>query len=537
MPTATIDSQAAVQQFRTDGTIFDRFARANSAVTLDSLDSGETWAVETGSGAVWGVSEQRPYAVSGSNTISGAVVETNISTAVLIELDVTVTAGHSAGIIYRSDGNHTSGNKWLALLTISGTAGQLTIQRISAAVATTIATVTGLPIVEGQTVKLGVHLFGSTHKIWINDILYREVSDATHLTRTKHGIIITANGTKNMDNFFVREVGANQLIQMRASVLNTVTQTMTMRASILDVETQTMTMRAAVTAQTLQRLDMRAAIQTRVRVIETAGDVITDEDAERITHEDAGDFSVQRTSDQDSFIWTLDTQFLNSHEAKFTARANIRATVPRTMTMLAKLTAQSLQSMQMRGRIAPRLSKMMTMRARLLAAPSGSIQLRASVRKTVTQDMTMRARIRRIEFHIQMLASISNSVTQTMEMRARLTPQDQAKIDMRASINQIVPQIMQMRGRVLPDTRLSMKALLLGFTTASLEVTYDVAERVTARLPVEFRVTGGARVSQVMTMRAKIASPRTASLTVEFAVHNPMPVDVATRPTERVKVP
>ena len=539
MPTATIDSRATVQQFRLDGTIFDRFTRANSAVTLDSLDSGETWAVETGSGAVWGVSEQQPYVVSGANTISGAVVETSISTAVLIELNVTVTEGHSAGIIYRSDGNHTAGNKWLALLTIASAAGRLTIQRVSAGVATTIATISGLSVAEGGIVKLGVHLFDATQKFFLNDNLLHELSDATHQARTKHGIIVTANGTKNLDNFFVREVGANQTVTMRANLQNTVARAIQLRGAVRNTVPQSTTIRAAVTAQQQQQLSLRASVLARVRLTETAGEDLTQASAGRVTHEDADEFSVDRVvlGGQDAYIWTLDTQFLESHEGKTTLRANIRGVTSRSLTLRAKLTAQQIQGISLRGRIAPRFFKTIFLRARVLAAPSASIQLRASVRKTVTQEFTIRARIRRIEFGNQMRASVSNTVTQTMEMRARITPQEQAKVQLRASIQQLVTKSTTMRARVLPETRLSMRALILGFVTGSTEVTFDVLQQVVARITVSFDVTAGEKKSAIQTMRARIASPRTASVTVEFNVHAPMPDELATRPTERIKTP
>lgn len=539
MPIQTIDQQASIQQFRSLGTIFDRFTRANSASTLDSLDSGQTWTVETGSGAVWGISEQQPYVVSGANALSGAVVETNISTAVLIELDVTVTEGHSAGVIYRSDGNHTSGNKWLALLTIVSGAGRLTIQRVSAGSATTVATVSGLAITEGQVKKLGVHLFADAHKFFLNDSLLHELSDATHQARTKHGIIVTANGTKNLDNFFVREVGANQTIRMRANLQNTVTRTINLRASVLNTVTQTTTARAAITGQTLQRLDMRAKLQTKARVAETAGDDLTGASATRTTHEDHDDFSVDRVvpNNQDAYIWTLDTQFLASREAKFTVRANIRNVTSKAIQLRAKMTSQVLQRIDMRARVAPRLSKTITMRAKIAAAPTKTFTARASVRNTVTRTLDMRARIRRIEFQIDMRASISNLVTQAVQARASITPQQLAKIDMRAAVQQIVTQTTRMRARILPETSLRMRALMLGFVTGSLEVTFDVAQVVTARLPVTFDVSAGVKQSSIVTMRAKIASPRSAELTVEFQVDNPMPSEITTRPTERIKIP
>ena len=533
MPTTqTIQIQAAVQPFR--DYIFDRFSRSNSAVTLDTLDSGQSWAVEAGT---WGVSEQLAYAVSGASASNGAVVETNVATAVLIEVRVTVTAGHDAGLIFRSDGVATS-NKWLATLTIT-TGGQLTLKKIVGGSTTTVATITGLSIIEGQTVKLGAHLFDSTIKIFIDDVLIREVSDAANQARTKHGIIITANGSKNLDNFFVKLVGGNPTVQILANLLNTTARTLDVKAAVKKTIAQTITSLAALTTQTLQRFSAKAKIQTKANIVETAGDNLTGARPTRVTHEDVGDQNSTRTvaNGQDVYIWTLDTQFLSSRFANLTARANIRNTTPRTIQAKGKLTNQQIQMVSVRANILPRFSRTIFIRGKIVGPTTRTFTARANLLARTVRTLDVKARISRIQFPIDVLASIVNTVTRTLEVKAAITPQTLQRIDIKAAIQQVIQKTFTAKARILPDTHLNVRTHILGYVTGSVEVDFNVAQRVTAQVVVSFNAGNLTKTSRVIEMKAKILSPRTASVEVEFNVNNPMPSELTTRPTERVKVP
>lgn len=538
MPVATQEIQGNVQQFRSVGEAFDYFDRANSGSSLGTSRSGHVWAVESGASLVYGISEQVAYCVSGPQANSGAVILSAQADRLLIEARVRASAEYQAGLIFRSNGVH-AGDKWTARLTVVSGLGRLTLTRISAGTPTTIATVDTNLFDENDQVRLGVTLVGSNIKVWLEDTLLVETTDATHATNQRHGILVSVAGVKALDDFAIRPIGGNPPLLLRANLQNVVERSVQLRASVSNVVPQTTTIRAAVTPQVLGSVNLRASILTHARVTETAGEDLTEAEADRVTHEDTDEFSVDRVvlGGQDAYIWTLDTQFLESHEGHFTIRANIRGVTSQSLTMRAKLTSQQIQGVSLRGRIAPRFFKTMFLRARLLGSPSGSFTTRASVRKVVTQEFTIRARIRRIEFGVQMRASVANTVTQTMEMKASITPQEQAKIQLRASIQQIVTKTTTMRARVMPETRLSMRALILGFVTGSVEVDYDVAQRVVTRLPVTFDVTAGEKKSEPLTMRAFIASPRTASLTVEFNVHQSMPDELTTRPTERVKNP
>lgn len=540
MPTTTLDVQGAVQQFRSLGTIFDRFPRANSGSSLGNTETGQTWVAETGSGQVYGISEEMPYAVSGAAALiqSGTVVESNLSTLILIETNVRVSEEYGAGLVFRSDGIH-GGNKWLAYLQINSSEQcQLFLDRISAGSITNVATVNLSPnIPENAFVKLGVTLIGANIKVWVDDVLVAETNSATHQTRTKHGLIVGKNGIKFADNFAIRHLGGNPGVQIRANLLNTTTREIQIRASVRKTIPVTTELRAKITDQQTSRLTMRAYLLSHAFTLESAGDQVTGESPTRTVHEDAWEFSVDRVvaNGQDVYIWTLDTQFLSSRFANLALRANIRGTSSKTIQLRARLTNQVLQTFQIRGFIQPRFSREIEIRARLTAPPSQTIQLKGSIQKTTSQTVQIRARIRRIEFDLQMQANIRNAVDQTIQMRASITPQELQRIEMQARILQQVSQTIQIRARIQPETFLYMRARLRGPRTAELPIEWNVLEEKTTFLPLQWNVGSLVKTSQVLQMRAKIASPRTATLELEWNVNADIPDGPVMHPTQRLK--
>jgi predicted nucleic acid-binding protein len=537
VPNQTLELQCLVQPFRSG--IFDTFTRADTAVALGTCDTGQTWAVETGSGVTYGIFQQKAYCVSGAQQDHGVVLNTLVADQFLASADIIVSAGYTAGVIFRSDGSFSSANKFIARIEIASGQSQIVVRRYVAGSATTLATIITNPqIVEGETATLQVHVFGSTIKIFLNGFLQRELTDANHLTRTRHGLATNTNLTKVFDNFVVGLPGGNPPIQLRANLLNTTTRTIQLRGAVLNTVTQTTQLRGKITPQTIRKIDLRAAVQTRVVILETAGDVMTIDPTTRVTHEDAGDFSVERVvlNGQDAYIWTLDTQFLSSRFANVTLRANIRATTPQTIQLRARLTNQAQQQIQLRARIAPRFFQFIQMRAKIVGPTTRTIQLRANLRATTTRTIQMQARIRRIEFQIDMRANIGNTTAKNLQMRARMTPQTLQQIDLRASITSIVFNTLQMRARIQPETFFHMRARILGVVTTTAEVNYNVAPVITTTLPVQFNAGDGAKVSHVLQMRARIILPIQTTLTVEVNVSSPMPDLPATRPTERIKL-
>ena len=540
MPTATQDIQGAIQQFRTTGSIFDFFDRANSAVTLDTSSSGHTWVVETGGAFVYGISEQEAYAVSGASATGGFVFQANQADLLLIECRLQVSSLWTAGIIFRSDGAFTSGNKWIARLTVASGMGRLEVVRVTAGSATTQATVDvdGL-FGEGSFVRLGVHLIGSTLKFFANDVLIHERVDATFQANTRHGIVTNTNGLKVFDNFAVRPLGGNPLLQVRANILNTTPRTVQIRAAVRNTVTQTQSMRADITGQVLQTVQMRASLLAHVHIRDVAGEVMTEASPTRITYEGAGFASVLRTvpNNGEVLIWQLDTQFFSGHIVKFSARANIRNRVEKTLSMRALVTDREFRQLSMRASILPRFSKTIRMRAKIQGPITKTISIRSNIRNRVSRAINMRASISRIHFDLQIQARINVVELQTTSMRAKMTDQILAKLDMRANIANRVDRTIQLRARVQPVTFLSMRAQVANAISTTLEVFWNTAEPLRTPLLVSWSAGGMSRASAVISMKARILSPRSATVQVTWRAPQSLPEPPIILPSQRITEP
>ncbi len=305
--------------------------------------------------------------------------------------------------------------------------------------------------------------------------------------------------------------------------------------------TVTVAAKASITPQAQRQVSARASIQARTKVL----GIVNEDDGvlfaatERRSPEGLGENNVARTvlNGQDAYIWELDTQFFSNRSNQGTARANIRATTARTVQVRAKLTNQQLQTVQARARIAPRFAKTVSARAKIVGPSVRTVQVRANLRGTTVRTVTAKARIARIQFSVEVKASIANSVTRTVTAKAALTPQSLQKVDAKAAISNVILKTVSAKARVLPDTRLFARARILGFTSTTLEFTFNVQEAKRADLLFTFNATSGEKHYQVMQARARIQREPDALLTFEFSVNNPMPTGQVTIPTQRLKSP
>lgn len=260
-----------------------------------------------------------------------------------------------------------------------------------------------------------------------------------------------------------------------------------------------------------------------------------------ITYYEGGGFAATQrivANGQDVFIWQLDVPTGPIIQTiRIRMRASIRNTVTRTLQMRANISFFVFQTMRMRARILPRFSKTIRMRARIFGRQAKTIRLRGDIRNTVTRTTTMRARIRRIQFDIMMRARITKSVTQTIDMRAQITPNIQQRIDMRANIRNTITQSMQSRARILPVTDLLMRALIQQIITATVEINWNTSVSLRSPLLLSWNAGDLTRTGQIQQMRAKIASPRIATVDLSWDLEYSLPTSVATFPTERIKVP
>lgn len=141
-------------------------------------------------------------------------------------------------------------------------------------------------------------------------------------------------------------------------------------------------------------------------------------------------------------------------------------------------------------------------------SPTQTIQLRANILGVTQQSLQMRARIRGVA---------------TLDMRARIVPLTFSTIDLRANILGVSTASLTMRARIT-----------MASVSATLQVTYDVQNRITQRLLIRFNATDKDRNFKTLQMRARILAQVSAGLTISYDVDYAMPSGCAvTRPTQR----
>lgn len=539
-PRSTVDARANIRGYR--HRVFDTFTRADSSTTLGTADTGQLWAVETGFAAgVYGISANRPWAVSGAASDGGATLLHGMTEEYIVQSSVRVDPGSRFGLIWRSNGILTpGGQKFYATLFFSGAVSRLVITRQSGVTFTDLYDQPTVPALSAdQVVQLKIQAIGNLFTFWIDDIIQTTLTDATHAANTRAGIIIGTNSYSGIDNFGIFDWGATQTGTARCAIRNTVTQTGTARCAIRDVETHTITARTKITTQTLRQCTVKVSILDQVYE-ESIDDiaVLTAASPTRQTHDDRDEFSVERTQPDpgDAVIWELSTQFNSATFGTVKAKASIRNIPFATVDALAHITGRQRQQCDARARINPRLIKSVTARAKMIGRTVRSINAKANIQAVIEQTCTVRARIRRIQFECDAQARIrvTSGNEKTCSARASMTPQQLQKCTARAAIHQTISNTTTARCRIRVITDAFVRARIVGIITATLEVSYNILGRIDERLAVNYNVSGSSRVYEFTTVQARIRKPVETTLTVTYNVSYNMPEGYVHRPTQRI---
>jgi hypothetical protein len=172
--------------------IWDNFDRADSATSLGTAGSGQTWTAINGT---WGITSDTAYQVT-SSTQAIAVVETGLADC-LLELDVDSGIPAGGGLSWRVVDNN---DHWFWDIDASGTGGSGGGSVYKRVGGTLTQVRTGLPDCNHK--RMGVDLSGSTIDLLIDGVVVDTITDSTHSTATKHGLR-DYSGFAVFDNFSV----------------------------------------------------------------------------------------------------------------------------------------------------------------------------------------------------------------------------------------------------------------------------------------------------------------------------------------------
>ena len=541
MPTQTCDAKANIRGYRTR--VRDTFTRANSNSALGTADTGQTWAQETGFSGIYGISAHRPWAVSGAANDAGSTLLHQLLNGYIVQANVRVDPAARFGLIWRSNGALTpGGQKFYAELYFSSGVSRLIVVRQVSAVLTTLYDQPTVPALSpDETVLLKVQVIGNLHRLWIGDTLQTEISDSTHPANVRGGIVIGSNTYSGLDNFEVQEWGSTHTCTAKASILNTVEQTVTAKAAIHNTVEQTCEALAAITDQTLQQCAAKAFILDHV-FAEVLDDLILETDdapPEREVYEDADAFSVQREQggSEEVVIWELATQFNSATSGTVRAKASIRKKTTQTATARAFITQRIQQFCTAKASIRPRFLKTVSARAKIFGRTSRTVEARASIDNRVERTCTARARIRRAQFQCTAKARIyvATGNEKFCSAKASITPQQLQKVDAKAAIRKTIAQTCSARAHIHVVTDAFVRARIRAYITTSLEVEYFVRQAIDERLAVNYNVSGGTRQLQFSTAQARIRKGVEARLTVTYSVAYNMPDGCVVRPTQRLQ--
>lgn len=161
--------------------VFDRFNRADSAVSLGSAETGQSWVVNAGT---WGISSSQAYLVAATAQAT-AVVNSGKSDA---SVEVTLVGTGDAGLCWRSsdDNNNYVWSTIAAYKRVAGIYTQLASFSASAS---------------GDVLK--VVLAGDVHTIYRNGLQIGQFTDAFNNTATSHGLRSNSDTTVRFDDFAV----------------------------------------------------------------------------------------------------------------------------------------------------------------------------------------------------------------------------------------------------------------------------------------------------------------------------------------------
>lgn len=170
--------------------VSDTFTRADSAVTLGSAETGQSWSALAGT---WGISSNQAKLVTdaGGNQ-NAAVVDSGRADNFTVSAKVAVTG--TVRLVWRC----SDVNNGFMLLVLSP---NVVMYRQQAGTYNQIGTVA--QAVANNDV-LSVQVRGNTHAALLNGAtIIAPVTDAFNNTATKHGIGETSNTGDRLDNFLV----------------------------------------------------------------------------------------------------------------------------------------------------------------------------------------------------------------------------------------------------------------------------------------------------------------------------------------------
>lgn len=148
---------------------------------------------------------------------------------------------------------------------------------------------------------------------------------------------------------------------------------------------------------------------------------------------------------------------------------------------------------------------------------------RARIARTETAEFTCRANIThqtRVEF--QARARILRTETPQFTCRARIARSETAQFTSRAKIIQADVVGFTCRARIKAQT------------SATLEATFNVFQRIRAQVPVFYNITAAERKYALFSCQARIRAVATARLAVSFTIDYQVPTDCVVRPTQRI---
>ena len=175
--------------------VSDSFSRADNPSIIGSADTGQSWTVLTG--ATWGVNSNKAYASAAYGGSCAWINSALSNCTVSATFDIYAT---SSGLIVRK--NATIDIATLNCISLRSTlAGDVLLQRWDNGTPTTIGSITGLTLTNGDIWSL--ECVGSTIKAYQNGILRINATEASHTINTRHGLMASNTTVPRFGNFKV----------------------------------------------------------------------------------------------------------------------------------------------------------------------------------------------------------------------------------------------------------------------------------------------------------------------------------------------
>lgn len=187
----------------------DTFTRADSASSLGTADQGGAWTVTAGDGT-WGITSNKGYAATPKSNDHSIATLSVAQNNVTVSCDITLSSTSNratAGLRLRA----ADVSNWLgSYLYKTGTYNMLDLQQVVSGAQTSLASVTSLGLVNGNTYNLKVVISGTTAAVYLDGVLkIAATSFNSGLTTQKYGINLFSlstdfdDGGTRFDNFLV----------------------------------------------------------------------------------------------------------------------------------------------------------------------------------------------------------------------------------------------------------------------------------------------------------------------------------------------